>query len=431
MKLLSAAARMCCGLLLVATVFACDAPLPSSTDTERNAALDLQNCVPENLDAVYSGPPARENGVINLNDQFVYVEVHNIEIHLVPRNTSANDVRMGATWATGTPAESFAILDIDGDGKRDIRLVFSKSKLVADGNLTQQTTTLTVWGLNRNTNNEHCGSRSADVTLPPPAPGQDVVVLNDINIFDANAMNNANNVLMVQQLVNYTGSGPRASGDVVVFDRGRNAPCGPSGNAECNNSNMAIMRSTIEGEGFSITDITSSSGSLTSIPADVKVIFLWTPTVPFTIAEINTLKQFAADGGRIVFIGEWDGYYGNAGIATENDFLAKMGAVMTNTGGAVNCNYNTLPESSLRSHQVTDGLTALVIACASVIIPGPQDFVLFYDLGETQVLAGVARIDTSPLTEAQVAAIERSLAQISLAPRRTPSRLNVNSSTGR
>jgi hypothetical protein len=38
------------------------------------------------------------------------------------------------------------------------------------------------------------------------------------------------------------------------------------------------------------------------------------------------------------------------------------------------------------------------IACASVIIPGPHDYPLYYDSTNSKLLAGVAIIDTTPLT---------------------------------
>ena len=224
-----------------------------------------------------------------------------------------------------------------------------------------------------------------------PAPGRDVVVFNDVNVFDDNGLQNPNNVLLVQNLVGYTTAGPRGTGSEVWFDCGRNAAYPPA----CTPAH-ATLRSTIVNAGFTLTDVSSSSGSIATIPASVKVVFLWTPMVPYTSAEINVLKQFAAEGGRIVFIGEWDGFYG-AGIALENEFLADMGAVMTNIGQAVDCGYNDLPAASIREHQITTGMTGVRVACASVIVPGPNDFALFYDLSNTRVLAGVATIDITPL----------------------------------
>ncbi|CAM4185316.1 hypothetical protein [Gillisia limnaea] len=233
-----------------------------------------------------------------------------------------------------------------------------------------------------------------DVTLP----GQDVVVFNDINIFDEEAMKDPDNVLLVQNLLNFSTLGSRNDGDVVLMDRGRGANCNTIvGNGECSDIGWSTMRSTIEGEGFILMDIFSTSGSLTEIPEDVKIVFLVMPTVAYTVSEINTLKAFAAQGGRIVFIGEHQSYY--TGIEVENQFLVDMGAVLTNTGGSIDCSYNIIPSSSNREHPIMEGIEELTIACASVIELGPNDAALFYDISNTYVLAGVARIDTTPINQ--------------------------------
>lgn len=227
-------------------------------------------------------------------------------------------------------------------------------------------------------------------------PGRDVVVFNDANMFDDNSMEDPDNILFVKNLVNYTTSGSRNDSDVVWLDRGRSARC--YSNGECDESGWSEMEAVIAGEGFTVDGIFSTSGSLTSIPSDVKVIFLIMPTVDYTVAEINALKQFAAEGGRIVFVGEWDGFYQH--IPVQNEFLLNMGAVLHNTGGAVDCGYTSIPSSSNRSHPIMNGIDELTIACASVIEPGPNDFPLFYDTTNTQVLAGVAKIDVTPIAAA-------------------------------
>jgi hypothetical protein len=403
----SVAARLVGGALLLLAFGACDGPGslgPTQAEQDARSSARPAQCTPVTLLAVYSGPPARDPGVIDINDQFVYVDILSIDSY-IPRPVlpTANDLRIGPSHAAGTPAESFQILDINSDGVRDIRIAFSKSQLVANGHLTLATTLIEVWGLDRTDDQLYCGSFEVRVIQPPPPAGQDVVVLNDINPFDLGAMGFAgtDNHDFVRNLVTFTSDGPRNSGTVVMWDRGRAAACGPSpnGNDECNNTNMATTRTVIAGEGFTFLDVMSTSGTLTDLPGNVKSIWLWTPRTPYTNAEINALKAFASEGGRIVFIGEWDAYYGAQGIATQNDFLEKMGAVMRNTGGAVNCGYTTLPSGSLvAGHQVMTGLSSLRIACASVIEPGPQDFLLFYDTSVTQVLAGVARIDTTPIS---------------------------------
>jgi len=228
-------------------------------------------------------------------------------------------------------------------------------------------------------------------------PGRDVVVFNDINIFKSDIMADVDNVRLVQNLVNYVTEGSRNDSRTVWIDRGRGARCNSFANSECDNTNWSTMRSVIEAEGFSIVDIESTSGSINNIPSEVKIVFLVMPTVNYTVDEINTLKAFAAEGGRIVFVGEWEGFYNH--IPVENQFLASMGAVLRNTGGSVDCNPTIIPSTSNRTHPIMLGIDELTIACASVIEPGPGDFALFYDTTNTQVLAGVAKINTAPITE--------------------------------
>ncbi len=251
-------------------------------------------------------------------------------------------------------------------------------------------------------------------------PGRDVVVFNDINIFDNGAMADEDNVRLVQNLVTYTTSGSRNNGDVVLMDRGRNARC--ISNGECNDNGWSTMRTVIANEGFSISDVFSTSGSLTNIPSNVKIVFLVMPTQAYTVEEINTFKSFAAQGGRLIFVGEHDRFYLN--IDVENQFLLDMGAVLHNTGGALDCNYTTIPAASNRMHPVMEGVDELTIACASVIEPGPNDFPLFYDTTNTYVLAGVAKIDSTPITELRPA----NTTKRGLAPSENIS--NPSSSTG-
>jgi hypothetical protein len=263
-----------------------------------------------------------------------------------------------------------------------------------------------------------------------PTAGRDVVVFNDINIFDDPAMANPNNRLFIRNLVNFDTPGPRNDGTTVIFDRGRSSSCGGA----CGDASLSIMRSIIaDSVGMTIVDDNSVTGSITSIPNDVKVIFLMLPIDQFTDPEIDVLKQFSADGGRIVFVGEHDGFYGT-GIPTENQFLIDMGAQMTNTGGAVDCGRITLPGSSLRQeHQIMDGLTDLDMGCASVIDPGPQDFALFYDTSNTLLLAGVAKVDvTQPLYLLRAEALRRAHAEPGIVmQRKQDPALVTSSATGR
>ncbi len=162
---------------------------------------------------------------------------------------------------------------------------------------------------------------------------------------------------------------------------------------------LTSFRSVITNAGFTIDDVITDLTA--AIDPKYKAVFLLLPSVPFTVAEINNLKAFSADGGRIVFIGEHEGFYLAAGISTENTFFQNMGAQMTNSGGAFDCGtYIAEPASRLRPHQVTTGLTQLTIACASEVIPGPNDYPFLYSLDGLHVLAAAAKVDVSPLTAA-------------------------------
>jgi hypothetical protein len=225
----------------------------------------------------------------------------------------------------------------------------------------------------------------------PPPPGTDIVVFNDINVFDNTGMSNANNVRMVQNLVDFTTGKARDDGDEVWFDCRTSVSGGLHG---C--SDGSAFHNTIEGEGLSTVEI--FSGSLEDIPAQVKVLFLWVPSTQYSTAEINAFKQFAEEGGRVVFVGEHSGFYGPY-IPAQNAFLEELGAVLRNSGGLFDCGYVELLLSSLRLHQITTGLTGLTVACSSEIVLGPTDFPLYLDTTGTHVLSGVATIDTTPLEE--------------------------------
>lgn len=231
-------------------------------------------------------------------------------------------------------------------------------------------------------------------------PGRDIIVFNDVEPFDVTRLQNPNNVTFIKNLINFSTNGPRNNGDTVIWDCGRNTRFNGCTSSRHINGAQAI----IEDEGFTFSTINSISGSLIDIPANVKSLWLWLPTVAYTVDEINALKKFAAEGGRIVFIGEWAGFYGAQGLAVQNQLLINLGAVMRNVGNAVDCGSITLPSSSIREHPITEGVTNLTMGCASVIELGPDDFPLFYDRSNTLVLAGVAKIDTVPITELQKAA---------------------------
>lgn len=239
-----------------------------------------------------------------------------------------------------------------------------------------------------------------------PSSGGEVVVFNDMNLFDDQngvATGTANQIRFFRNLANYTAAGVRAAQHGFEFFRGHNSLCASEG--ECRATAESQMDTTLAGAGFTVVNVDDPSATIPStIDPTIKVILLLNPTVPFTNAEINSLKRFAGEGGRIIFAGEHGGFYGAYIGLVENAFFASMGAQLTNASTIVNCNFGNwvVPASSLRSHQITTGLSGLSIPCASSITPGPNDFPIVYDVTGQFVVGAVAKVDLTPLSTTSI-----------------------------
>ncbi len=229
-----------------------------------------------------------------------------------------------------------------------------------------------------------------------PSVGADLVVINDQNIFDGTAMDSSpGNRQFVRNIITFSGSGPRASQKGVLYDRGRNSPC--LANGECSDTANGPIDGVIKAAGYTIAKQDFYT-QLTSIPANVKVIFLWMPLIFYQESEVNVLKRFAAEGGRIVFIGERVGFYTDTGISVENQLLLNMGSQMTNLANEFDCGfYFETPAASLRPNPLLQGISSLLYACAAEIQAGPNDFPLFYDVTNTHLLAAVTKVDVTPI----------------------------------
>ena len=242
----------------------------------------------------------------------------------------------------------------------------------------------------------------------------EILVFNDVDIFDSEGMDddyeespggaNPNNKLLARNLVSFTSSGSRNSGTVVQFDCGRS-----SGYSSACTSETDLMKAEFTSAGLTTTVVNSTSRSMTSIPSNVKVLFLWLPRVIFTGVEINTMKQFVADGGRIVFVGEQAGTYDSISTVA-NVFLKDMGTKSLIKGGSFDNTVTTLPAASLNTtgHQVMTGLTGLEHAIASEINPlDSQDTFLFKERDDsnitqagTAVLAAALKVTTDSIPTA-------------------------------
>ena len=241
----------------------------------------------------------------------------------------------------------------------------------------------------------------------------EIIVFNDRNMFKETGMDddfesdstpNPNNKLLVKNLVSFISSGSRNSGTVAQLDCGRDANLS-SGIDICDTtaaSDTKTFQAEIVKAGLTVTKVNSSSGSLISIPANVKVLVLFHPEVAYTGAEINTMKQFVADGGRIVFIGERGGFYGSTNIANvANPFLKDMGAKSTIVAAEIDGGQTKVPASSLNTtHQVMTGLTGIEHAATSKMTLDPGDTFLIKSQDGTSTVAAAVKINTTSITTA-------------------------------
>ena len=264
----------------------------------------------------------------------------------------------------------------------------------------------------------------ASVTINPvPTSGADVIVFNDINFMDDGYA--ATNAQLFKNLAVYPSTGTRSTATAFMRFRGHASKCGSTG--ECGATSQLAFADTLKAIQIPVVEVDDSEATLTTIPPEIKTILLLNPTTPFTNAEINALKQFSSEGGRIIFVGEHAGYYGEFIDPVENDFLSKMGAVLRNPGktlgsGLYACSGNgTVSGSDIRPHQVTTALNAVTFACSTEVILGPNDYALLTITEENalRVLAAVAKVDLTPLPPDQPGAVRSANAHVDRRPTTT------------
>ncbi len=233
-----------------------------------------------------------------------------------------------------------------------------------------------------------CATVTITALPPPPPAGADVVVVNDVDMWSAGYGMSAGNQKFFENLVGYTAAGPRAGGHTVMSWTGASSGCG----AGCNLNGgwyTEAVTTKLTSLGYTLVD---DSGSFASIPADVKVIFIWMPRETLGTADLNALKQFASEGGRLVVVGENGFFYGDEGIAIENELLASLGSQLVNQG---DCYFGFGTAES--SHQLVAGVAQVELPCASTMTPGTNDYTVVRDEVSGKTIIAVTRIDLTPI----------------------------------
>jgi hypothetical protein len=244
------------------------------------------------------------------------------------------------------------------------------------------------------TNNET--RASVTVIDPQPVSGSDLILIADINAFDNPSSAWPDNTLFEKNLVDYRGRGPRSAMKRVLFHIGHGFGCVPFASCFQVKPGPTVLETNIRSAGYEVTEGNDAALPLTNIAPDVKVIFLFWPSVVYTAAEVASLKTFAQQGGRIIYVYEQDN--GPQTLTkVQNAFLQGIGSATRAVAGSFACaspgtSRRLLPQSSLREHQVTAGLTGLLVGCASQYTVGAGDFPLIFDQLGTHVIAAVSPI---------------------------------------
>ena len=227
-----------------------------------------------------------------------------------------------------------------------------------------------------------------DSSVAPPAGG-DVIVINDVNMFDRARIDSADNIRFSENLVSFSIDSPRSAGTSIWWDLSHAPRCDESCRRK---QDFSKLEETWAALGYNLQDIHEAE-ALKNIPTEVKLIILWTPMQSYSKLEIESLKAFAAEGGRILFIGENEEYYQASGIEVENNFLHSMGALMRNIGEAHYGGNTSFVVDSDNQHQIVENVTSVQGNYVSLLELGPNDYPLLLSNNGQDVIAAVARVD--------------------------------------
>jgi hypothetical protein len=232
------------------------------------------------------------------------------------------------------------------------------------------------------------------VGVAPVGVGGDLIVQNDIDIFDSTP----GSVAWMQNLVTFTGTGPRAAGTKAWLECGR-API--FGTDWCHRA--PPLEAQFSAKGITPERHASTAGTMTSIPSDVKIIIFFMPTASFTNAELTALFTFVAQGGRILYIGEHSGF--TATHPPEIQLLRTFGSNMTIVP---DCLFGTATIGP--SHQLNAGMTDFPVNCASWLQNlGTNDKVIVSQSGRPTMVAVTASGPTPILVTRPVSAFDLKL----------------------
>lgn len=222
-----------------------------------------------------------------------------------------------------------------------------------------------------------------------PPPGQDLIVTADSNMWDDSRIN----VIFLQNILNYIlATGPRAAATGLFMHSGNRTGLG------FGTRNPLTFRTTVTAAGYTLTAPGDGQVLPSAIPRGIKVLWLWLPNVAnFTTAQVNGIKLFAAEGGRVVLSGE-DGFAGSNSNPILNTLLGQLGSGMSIGPDDILGQFSA---TNIAPAQLTTGVTRVDFSNAAFISirAGVDASLIRYPYDSTKTLVGVTRINTTKLAK--------------------------------
>ncbi len=213
-------------------------------------------------------------------------------------------------------------------------------------------------------------------------PGGDVVAYGDIT----SLQDQKNPSPILQNFFDYTSA--LVDAKEVWFDASHVT-------LDANDENIINMRKAIDTTladiGLDLVDVTDVRLPI-DIPASVKVFVSYLPGVVYSQTEVETLRRFAARGGRIVVLTEMARFYDGIDRAF-NPLMASLGVPIRQLPVNANETSQSASHSGVK-HQMTEGVDSVFYSNGGAFIVGKGGKPLLLDDQARPVLA-VAKVNTN------------------------------------
>lgn len=214
--------------------------------------------------------------------------------------------------------------------------------------------------------------------------GADVVVFNDSNAF---LTSYTQNVPIFENLLIFGNNQFKSERNLVAFDNRVGDAC--STEQQCGQALNTLTGIARQNE-MRLVNYTGQRGFYENISPSFRVIVVWGMINGFTSAEVNALRAFVLEGGRVVFVGDHPGATTLVNPNTSNNVYAQLGISVRNITFNGATNNETLLPNPLASHPVLSGVKEVYIGGGGATTYGEAALpLLIADRGPVVIVAKI------------------------------------------